>query len=556
MPTSLSHNSDEDVDISLIIVSYNVSRFLEVMLQSAASASLGLDFEIIVVDNNSTDDSVEMVERSFPHVVLIKNSENVGFAAANNQALSRYRGKYACLVNPDVLLQEDTLRTMMDYMNGHPDIGASGCKILNADGSLQLACRRSIPTPLNAFFKLTGLSRIFPNNRLIGAYNMTHLDPDEAADVEAISGSFMFVRREAIDQAGFLDESFFMYGEDLDWLHRIRQSGWRIRYVPQTRVVHYKGESARKNRPRAFVEFYRAMYTYARKHQSTKGVRILTGLVHVMVTVGIVARGGLSMASAGIRSSWLPLIDLATINITPLIATLIRVGHLAPLTTESLPAYLVIHGMYSAIWMSSLYVSGLYGRRRMSPGTAAGGVTAGFVLVAALTYYAPPYAFSRVVILLAWLMNLTVIAGWRLIIRQLSTERPRAIIVGTDKTGRCILSRMQNRSDFDVVGFLDSDPRLIGKRLHNVDVFNGNGKLSDTLDQHKIDEVIVASSTVTYQEILQLVSSCTRLGVGLKLVANIEATEDEATPLEMVSLVDAGTEPLIHIRRAIRRIRK
>ena len=453
-------------------------------------------------------------------------------------------------------MQEDTLHVMVDLMDRHMEVGAAGCKILNPDGSLQLACRRSIPTPMSAFFKLTGLSRIFPKSRRIGAYNMTYLDPDVMADVDAVSGSFMFVRREAIDQVGLLDETFFMYGEDLDWLYRMRQIGWRVCYVPATRIVHYKGESVNKSRRRPSFEFYRAMYIFAQKHRPTQGARLLTTLVNWIVTLGIFIKGGLSFAVSGLRRGWLPLIDLATINITPLVGTLIRIGHLAPLTMETLVPYAVIHGTYSVVWMSSFYLSSLYGKRRFSATTSAIAVTAGFVIVAALTYYTPSYAFSRVVILLTWIMNLIIIAGWRLVIASLNGAQRRAIIVGTDRTGRAILSRIRNevQSDYDIIAFLDSDPRIIGTMVDEVNVLNGNGKLSDTLDSHKIDEVIVGSSSVSYHEILQLVSSCTRLGVGLKLVTNLEDTDGAAHHLETVSLVDAGSDPLIHFRKAVRRI--
>jgi len=336
------------------------------------------------------------------------------------------------------------------------------------------------------------------------------------------------------------------------------QSGWRVSYVPTTRIVHYKGESAKKSRRRPSFEFYRAMYIFARKHRSNQGTLLLSALANWIVTLGIVIKGGLSFAASGLRRGWLPLIDLATINITPLVGTLIRVGHLTPLTMETLVPYAIIHGTFSVVWMSCFYLSGLYGRRKFSAATGAIAATAGFVIVAALTYYTPSYAFSRVVILLAWIMNLLVIAGWRLVINRLNGAQRRAIIVGTDRTGRAILSRVRRdvRSDYDIIAFLASDPGITGTMIDEVNVLNGNGKLADTLNSHKIDEVIVSSSSVSYNEILQLVSSCTRLGVGLKLVANLDYTEGASHHLETVSLVDAGSDPLIHFRNAVRRIRR
>ena len=547
------------IDLSIIIVNYNVRGFLEALLQSVERTADRLNVEVFVVDNHSTDGSVEMVRQNYPDVHLVQNPDNKGFATANNQALRAYRGRYACLVNPDVLLQEDTLRTMVRFMDDHPDVGAAGCKVLNPDGTLQLACRRSVPTPLSAFFKLTGLSQLFQKNRVIGAYNLTYLDQDAIHDVDAVSGSFMVIRREAIDQIGLLDEAFFMYGEDLDWLYRMRQVGWRVCYVPTTRIVHYKGESTRQSRKWPSFEFYRAMYIFAQKHPSTQGTRLLTVLVNWIVTIGIIVKGVVSLTGTTLQRTALPLLDLVTVNITPLLATFIRIGHLAPLTGETVMPYLVVHGTYSLVWVGCFYLSGLYGhQRRYSAPTAIIAVTTGFVIIAAITYFTPAYAFSRAVVLLAWILNMTVIAGWRLIVTRLVGARRRTIIVGTDEAGRTILSRLQvdQHTSYEVIGFLGSDPHVIGTTIQGVKVFNGNGRLSDTLDTHKIDEVIVASSSVSYQDILQLVSSCTRLGVGLKLVSNPVLPETSLSPdhFETVSLVDTGSDPLVYCRKAIRRV--
>src|SRR5262245_46506760 len=223
---------DEDCDFSIVIVNYNVREFLRQMLLSLRQALRHLRAEIFVVDNASDDGSVEMVQSQFPECRVIANEENLGFAAANNLALKRAHGRYLVLLNPDTVVQEDTFTALREFMDRHPRTGMAGCKVLNPDGTVQLACRRSCPTPWVAFTKLSGMSRLFPHSQWFGRYNLTFLPEDETCEVEAISGSFMVARREAVEQVGLLDEDFFMYGEDLDWCYRIRTAGWQIHYYP------------------------------------------------------------------------------------------------------------------------------------------------------------------------------------------------------------------------------------------------------------------------------------------------------------------------------------
>jgi GT2 family glycosyltransferase len=193
-------------DVSVIVVNYNVRDLLEQCLRSIHRACEHLDAEVLVVDNASRDSSSQMVEDKFPWVQLIQNQVNVGFSRANNQALERARGRYFLLINPDTLAREDTVQTMMDFMDAHPEAGAAGCKILNPDGTLQLSCRRSFPTPWVALSKILGLGRLFPRSRVFGKYNLTYLNPDQTAEVDALSGSFMFLRRETLKEIGLLDE--------------------------------------------------------------------------------------------------------------------------------------------------------------------------------------------------------------------------------------------------------------------------------------------------------------------------------------------------------------
>ncbi|HKZ86571.1 MAG TPA: glycosyltransferase family 2 protein [Anaerolineae bacterium] len=311
-------------DLGIVIVSYNVCALLRDCLKSA-QANEGVRFSICVVDNGSPDDSAGMVEREFPQIHLIRNS-NSGYAAGNNLGL-RYFGfseksdptsnfkfqtsnyqspisnlqspiptpqdptgkppRYALLLNPDTIVPPDAFVRVVAYMDAHPDVGVLGVKLVRADGSLDLACRRSFPTPEVSFYRLAGLSKLFPRSPRFGRYNMTFLDPDRQAEVDSVVGAFMLVRSEAIAQAGLLDETFWMYGEDLDWAYRIKQRGWKVLYYPEVTVLHLKRSSSASS-ARARYEFQRAMWVFYCKHYRAVTPRWLDALVRL----GLGLRGG------------------------------------------------------------------------------------------------------------------------------------------------------------------------------------------------------------------------------------------------------------------------
>ncbi|MEW5959442.1 MAG: glycosyltransferase family 2 protein [Chloroflexota bacterium] len=263
------------LDLSIIIVNYNTRDMLRNCLNSIFHSQGKLTFEVYVVDNASTDGSSDMVRSEFPQVKLIASPVNGGFAYANNLGLRRSGfdnggrllpppPRYALLLNPDTVLPSTALVDMVAFMDDQPEAGAAGPKLVLPDGSLDLACRRAFPTPAVSFYRMVGLARLFPGHRLFGRYNMTFADPDEQIEVDSVVGAFMMVRREAIAQTGLLDESYFMYGEDLDWAYQIKANGWKIYYHPAVTVTHVK-RAASRHSPRARVEFYRAMDIFYRK---------------------------------------------------------------------------------------------------------------------------------------------------------------------------------------------------------------------------------------------------------------------------------------------------
>jgi N-acetylglucosaminyl-diphospho-decaprenol L-rhamnosyltransferase len=291
------------LDLAIVIVNYNVCALLRDCLKSVY-ASTGVTFEVCVVDNASPDDSADMVAREFPQVHRIRNLQNMGYAAANNLGLKYFgfsdqltanrllpTARYALLLNPDTVVPPDALAQMIQLMDDHPDFGVSGPKLVRLDGSLDLACRRGFPTVEVSFWRLTKLSKLFPRSKRFGRYNMTYLDPNQAAEIDAVVGAFMLVRREAIVQAGLLDEIFWMYGEDLDWAYRIKQCGWKVYYYPQVVVTHVKRASSGQDNAgaaKAKYEFDRAMWLFYHKHYQAA----TPGIVDWLVKLGLGLKGG------------------------------------------------------------------------------------------------------------------------------------------------------------------------------------------------------------------------------------------------------------------------
>ncbi|RMF38580.1 MAG: glycosyltransferase family 2 protein [Chloroflexi bacterium] len=287
-------------DLGVVIVNYNTRDLLRDCLASLFASEGDFAFEVCVVDNASQDGSAEMVAQTFPQVRLIRSPVNGGYAYANNLGLRAlgFRAPdeppaptspptFALLLNPDTVVPPRALQGLLDFMARHPEAGIVGPKLLRMDGSLDLACRRSFPTPEVSFWRMTGLSKLFPRSRRFGRYNLTYLDPDETAEVDAVVGACMLVRGEAIRQVGLLDEAFFMYGEDLDWAKRIKEAGWKVYYYPEVIVHHVKRASSRRS-ARAQIEFNRAMRIFYEKHYAATTPRWL----HLLVLTGIGLRDG------------------------------------------------------------------------------------------------------------------------------------------------------------------------------------------------------------------------------------------------------------------------
>jgi GT2 family glycosyltransferase len=268
------------MDLSVVIVNYNVSDYLKACLKSVIRAVESIDNEIFVIDNNSADNSCDMVIREFPGVKLIRNSSNKGYAAANNQVLGICRARYVVLLNPDTIVMEDTFTKCISFMDSHTSAGAMGIKMTDRDGIYLPESKRAYPSLSSAFFKSFGFSFLFPESKLFNRYYLAKVGPDETAETEVISGAFMFIRREVLDVTGFLDEEFFMYGEDIDLSYRIMKAGYRNYYYPEAIITHFKGCSTPRDNYNDILNFYKAMRIYVRKRSAEGHFRFCHGFLN------------------------------------------------------------------------------------------------------------------------------------------------------------------------------------------------------------------------------------------------------------------------------------
>jgi GT2 family glycosyltransferase/lipopolysaccharide/colanic/teichoic acid biosynthesis glycosyltransferase len=512
------------MELSVIIVNYNVRQFLENALISLIHAMKGIEGEIFVVDNASDDGSVEMVRAKFPDVRLIASKENVGFARANNMALKQATGDYLLLINPDTLVQEDTLHVMLKFFRETPEAGLAGCKILNPDGTFQLGAHRSFPTPWVAFTRIVGLSSLFPKSRLFGRYNLTYLSPDETYEVDAISGSFMMIARTAYEQVGGLDETFFMYGEDLDYCYRVTLAGFKVFYVHATKIVHFKGESTRRSSIDEIKTFYAAMQIFVEKHFSSSLV------VELLLTAGISLRAGVAWIGKAIRPILMALLDVTLVN-----GALVGAGLLYKGSSFVFPAYAypTIYVVPSGIIVLLLYIAGAYERDKHAVGRSFVTVFVGYVFLSAIVFFAKDYAFSRAVVLIAGSISLIVLPGWRWLLKMISLLSARSggrggmfgtrtLIVGTGTSAQDLLKKLRNRVDggYDVIGFVAVNRREIGEKVAGLEVVGSLDNVGKVIAERKVGEVIFSTDGISYSEILSVIARSNDRSVNYRLVPN------------------------------------
>ena len=505
--------------LSIIIVNYNVEHFLEQCLNSVLAAKQDFPIEIIVVDNNSVDGSLEMMAEKFPQIMLIANKDNRGFSKANNQGINMAKGEFILLLNPDTVVESDTFAKTIDFMDSHPDAGGLGVKMLDGKGNFLPESKRGLPTPSAAFYKMFGLSKLFPRSKRFASYHQGHLSNEEFHEIEVLSGAFMLMRKSALDEVGLLDEDFFMYGEDIDLSFRIIKGGFKNYYFPDTRIIHYKGESTKKNTVNYVYVFYNAMVIFAKKHYSKKNARAFSFLINS----AIVFRGFIALLSSFVRALIVPLIDFTLIYGGLLLMAFYWSGHKFGESQEYPNAFLyILIPTFISIWLFSSYYSGGYDKPiKLWP--IIRGMTIGTFMVLVIYSLLPEsFRFSRIIILFGALWAPSIMIIWRLIMhfsgvqnfRLGSTQAKRIGVVGDYKEAVRVADLIEMTSiKSSLTGLVVSDKPEDSSRK----VLGNVNQLEEVVKIHKLGEVIFCAKNLAAGQIIDLMSQLQRMNLEFKI---------------------------------------
>ncbi|MCF8241117.1 MAG: glycosyltransferase [Melioribacteraceae bacterium] len=509
------------IDLSIIIVNYNVKEFLQNLFASIEKAAQNLSHEIIVVDNASDDGSRELLDEKYPDVKLIANKKNVGFGVANNQGLEIAKGKYILLINPDTIVKEDTFTSLIKFFENNPDAGMAGCKVLNPDGTLQLACRRSFPGPWVSFTKVAGLSKIFPKSKLFAQYNLTYLDENQSYEVDAISGAFMMMRKETYEKVGGFDPQFFMYGEDLDLCYRIKSAGFKVYYVHETEIIHYKGESTKRSSIDETKVFYDAMMIFVRKHLSS------SLLVKLILQFAILLRQTLAFINVYRLVIISIFIDLVLFNSAIYAAEKLY----NPGSWPGFPEYVKpwIYFVPSLIQIIISALGGAYGKKTLSVLRVLVSLFVGLIFISSITFFFKQFAFSRAIVLITYGFLIILYPLWRIISKVVfkvglihETKKYKTIIVGTDQKARKLFSAMKSTlvRVHNVLGFVSYTHKEVGEKIDNIEVIGSVENLKRVIKENHVDKVIFSSNEISFNKIFSIVSQCQGENVEFLLAGN------------------------------------
>ena len=515
------------MDLSVIIVNYNVRFFLEQCLHAVQEAAVRLkeadyEAEVFVVDNNSVDGSAGEVRRKFPEVTLMENRENIGFSRANNQAIKRAAGRYILLLNPDTVVEEDTFMHCIEFMDTHPDAGAMGVKMIDGKGAFLPESKRSLPTPEVSFYKMFGLSKLFPRSRRFGKYNLGYLDPDSTHIVDVLAGAFMFLRKETLEKTGYLDESFFMYGEDIDLSYRITQAGYRNYYFPGTTIIHYKGESTRKGSLNYVKMFYQAMIIFASKHFSSRRARTF----NLLINLAIYFRAALSLTKRFVGRIYRPLLD----------GLIIYLGYLFVLpfweqvrfdTVDYYPPQFigVLVPVYILIWVFSLYYSGTYDKPMRILSFLKGQFLGLLTILVLYALLPQEMRYSRALIFLGSLWAILGTLSFRLVLHlagvadyQIDLNRQKCmVVVGMEEEAQRVSSLLkETQARPEIIGFVSPSPDIKTEDLPPGYIGHID-QIDEIVSINRLDEIVFCSKDLSSRRIISIMTRLIGTSVDFKI---------------------------------------
>ncbi|MDG5768010.1 glycosyltransferase [Balneolales bacterium ANBcel1] len=516
------------VDISIVIVNYNVKEFVANLLGSLEKAAHGLKLQIFVVDNASSDGSAGYLKKRYPDVNYILNNDNIGFGRANNQAIRQARGKYTLLINPDTIVRQDTLTVMFRHLEDHPDTAAAGCKILNPDGTFAPESRRSVPTPMSALYKMVGLPRLFPNSSRFSAYYLGGTDENTAGPVPVLSGAFMFFRTDVLKELDGFDEQFFMYGEDIDLCYRVQKKGWKIDYQPATSIIHYKGESTKKENLDYVITFNKAMYQFFKKHYSFG----YTFFFRIFILSGIVVKGLISYLNTIARKVFQPVVDLFVLNILIIVLFVWRYEiPIVSIAERFHLQFLSVNVLLSLLFLAAALYHELYGKNRYSIPAVIKSTGIAFAGVVLITFFLRDFAFSRLILLLSAMGGVIILSAMRMIKINRSRKAPgvpgsflsrKVLLAGINDRTPELIRKLRSRPDwnYQLVGLVTREPNYHRDEVDNVPVIGDLSSVLKLVKYHKVDEIIFTLPAVDHDQILRTISELRETNVFPRIVAD------------------------------------
>ena len=563
------------IDISIVIVNYKVKEYVSNLLSSIRKAADEYAVQIFVVDNDSGDDSVSYLQQRHPDVSYIANKDNLGFGKANNQAIKQAKGEFTLIINPDTLVSEETLSTLISHMRSNLECGAAGCKILNPDGSFAPESKRSVPTIWAALTKFLGLHTIFPKSRLFGQYYLSWLAEDQQAQVPVLSGSFMFWRTDLLQQLGGFDERFFMYGEDIDLCYRVQDTSYHIDYVPSTSIIHYKGESTKKGDLRYIRIFNEAMYLFFDKHQSSRYSALFKAVIFSAIWVKTI----FSFVFSRLKAISLIAADLILLNISIILGFLIRFQFSVEIFSDLQSfQFLWVNLLASIIYLLMGALLGLYRHNNDSISTPLKTLFFSYLGVAAITFFARNLAFSRLSLLIGFGVSVTLMIGLKLV--QINARRnqtyakgqikkSKILLVGTQADAKELIPKIHSRPDWnvEVLGWVQTDhnygeqaqenEQKIKHQKATASTLGSLSQLEDLVKAYHADQVLFSLRTMSYKDMLRVISTLKDVSVQCKLIPDsmdFILGQSKVEYLESLPLVEVELALNKPVNRFIKRV--
>ncbi len=492
------------MDLSIVIINYNVKAFLTQCLDSIYRSQTQYGYEVIVIDNASSDSGKDMILQLFPKVRWTDNAQNVGFGKANNQGFEQAKGDYTLILNPDTVLREDTLEVSLNYLKAHPEVGGLGIKGIDGSGQFLPESKRGLPTPMTAFFKISGLSRLFPRSPLFSRYHLGHLDPNSNHKVDILVGCYMMVPTDLLRQVGGFDPQYFMYGEDIDLSYELLKTGRQNHYLAESQIIHYKGESTKRGSLNYVRMFYQAMVLFARKQFSGGSALAYTLLIYT----GIYLRAGLAILARLGRSAAAPLIDAAVLAIVLEQLKSYWESNHRFINGGSYPDTYTyyVQGSYVLIWILGLWFSGTYSKHARPAGVVRSMIVATLLLGFGYGLLPEDLRFSRALLVLGATGGTVAVLGWRTLLEWLTKReffakplrRPRVLFVGGAKRKLDLEQLLAERNISPAIFIHHENPSTASEQVKHL------------VDLHQINECVVDSSILSNAELMQIMEDIGR----------------------------------------------